>query len=70
MEIERLHSALGLLYGRWTLVAVSSGQPARVTDGERVGYRYRHELHVRKLRLLRPLNGVIYLVCGQRSELE
>jgi hypothetical protein len=68
-QIERLHPALGLLYGEWTLVDVLSDRVATVTDGERAGYTGTNiSFMCGNCGSYGPWNGVICLTCGQRSE--
>lgn len=67
-RIERLHPALGLLYGEWTLVQALSDRVARVTDGERMGYTGTDiSFMCGNCGSYGPWNGVICLTCGQRS---
>lgn len=68
-HIERLHPALELLYGKWRLAEALSDQVARVTDGERLGYTGTDiSFMCGNCGSYGPWNGVICLVCGQRSE--
>ena len=70
-HVERLHPALRLLYGSWTLVGRESSSVATVTDGERVGYTGTDlSFMCPTCGSYGPWNGVICLVCGQRSEPE
>jgi hypothetical protein len=68
-QIERLHPALGLLYGEWTIVHSPSDRVATVTDGERAGYTGTDKSFMcGTCGSHGPWNGVICLTCGQRSE--
>ena len=69
-EIERLHPALGLVYGEWRVVRELSEQVAYVTDGERAGYTGTDKSfmcgHCGSYGPWR--NGIICLTCGVRSD--